>query len=177
MHSRGVEVQGRCQRVSSHRSGEFSAADVEFAQGMIAHHQQAIEMANVALDPATGASAEVLDLATRITDAQNPEVATMTKWLTRAGEPVVAPMGGGQDMSTMHGMITKDQMDAMAATTGPDFDKVWLGMMITHHEGAISQSKAVKKNGSNVDVLALADGIVSAQQAQITEMKALLERS
>ena len=160
---------------ATQQSGVLNAADITFAQGMIAHHQQAIEMADIALDPASGAGAEVIDLATRIKGAQGPEVATMTDWLTKAGEPVVADVGGGQAMSTMDGMMTKDQMDAMAAMTGPEFDKVWLGMMISHHEGAISQSQAVKKNGSNADVLTLADDIISAQQAQITEMKALLK--
>ena len=153
----------------------LNAADVEFAQGMIAHHEQAIEMAEIALDPATGASPEVIDLATRIQAAQDPEVELMTEWLTAAGEPVAMDTSDGHDMSSMAGMMTADQMDEMAAMTGADFDQMWLEMMIAHHEGAISQSETVKADGSNADVLLLADQIITAQQAEITEMQALLQ--
>ena len=154
--------------------GGFNTADIEFAQGMIAHHEQAIEMAEIALDPNAGASAEVIDLATRIKGAQDPEVTLMTGWLTTAGRPVAMDMSDGHDMSTMDGMMSADQMDEMAAMTGAEFDQVWLGMMIAHHEGAIKQSQAAKNNGSNADVRALADQIISDQQAEITEMEALL---
>lgn len=153
----------------------LNAADVEFAQGMIAHHEQAIEMAEIALDPATGASAEVVDLATRIQAAQDPEVELMTSWLTAAGESVAMDTSDGHDMSSMDGMMTADQMDEMAAMTGADFDQMWLEMMIAHHEGAISQSDTVKADGSNADVLLLAGQIITAQQAEIAEMKALLQ--
>ncbi len=152
----------------------LNKADIEFAQGMIAHHEQAIEMAEIALDPATGASAEVVDLATRIQAAQDPEVELMTGWLTAAGESVAMDTSDGHDMSSMDGMMTADQMDEMAAMTGADFDQMWLAMMIAHHEGAVSQSETVKADGSNADVLLLADQIITAQQAEITEMQALL---
>ena len=162
-------------------SGDSSAtvalntADIEFAQGMIAHHEQAIEMAEIALDPTVGASPEVIDLATRIKGAQDPEVELMTAWLTAAGEPVAMDMSDGHDMSSMDGMMTAEQMDAMAALTGEEFDQMWLEMMIAHHEGAITQSETVKAEGSNVEVLALADQIITAQQAEITEMQSLLQ--
>jgi len=156
-------------------TASLNAADVEFAQGMIAHHEQAIEMAEIALDPTIGASPEVIDLATRIKGAQDPEVELMTGWLVAAGEPVAMDASEGHDMSSMDGMMTAEQMDAMAALTGPEFDQMWLEMMIAHHEGAISQSQTVKANGSNADVLALADQIITAQQAEITEMQALLQ--
>ena len=153
----------------------FNAADIEFAQGMIAHHEQAIEMAKIALDPSIEASPEVIDLATRIKGAQDPEVELMTGWLTAAGEPVAMDASEGHDMSSMDGMMTAEQMDAMSALTGTEFDQMWLEMMIAHHEGAISQSETVKAKGSNADVLALADQIITAQQGEITEMQALLQ--
>ena len=153
----------------------LNEADIEFAQGMIAHHEQAIEMAEIALDPNVGASPEVVDLATRVKAAQDPEVDLMTGWLTAAGEPVVMDTSEGHDMSSMDGMMTAEQMDTMASLTGPEFDQMWLEMMIAHHEGAIAQSETVKTNGSNADVLALADQIVTAQQGEITEMQALLQ--
>ncbi|MBI5090281.1 MAG: DUF305 domain-containing protein, partial [Actinobacteria bacterium] len=141
----------------------------------IAHHEQAIEMAEIALDPNIGASPEVIDLATRIKGAQDPEVELMTGWLTAAGEPVAMDASEGHDMSSMDGMMTAEQMDAMSALTGTEFDQMWLEMMIAHHEGAISQSETVKANVSNADVLALADQIITAQQGEITEMQALLQ--
>ncbi len=153
----------------------LNAADIEFAQGMIGHHEQAIEMAEIALDPNIGASPEVVDLATRIKGAQDPEVQLMTAWLTAAGEPVVMDSMEGHDMSSMDGMMTAEQMDAMGAMTGAEFDTMWLTMMIAHHEGAISQSQTVKAKGSNADVLTLADQIIAAQQGEIAEMQALLQ--
>ncbi len=153
----------------------LNTADVEFAQGMIAHHEQAIEMAEIALDPNVGASPEVIDLATRIKGAQDPEVELMTGWLTAAGVPVAMDVSDGHDMSSMDGMMTAEQMDAMAAMTGAEFDQMWLEMMIAHHEGAVSQSETVKADGSNADVLTLADQIITAQQGEIAEMKALLQ--
>jgi uncharacterized protein (DUF305 family) len=162
---------------ASSATGEvtLNKADIEFAQGMIAHHEQAIEMAEIALDPASGARAEVIDLATRIQAAQDPEVELMTGWLTAAGESIAMDTSDGHDMSSMEGMMTADQMDEMAAMTGADFDQMWLEMMIAHHEGAVSQSETVKADGSNADVLLLADQIITAQQAEITEMQALLQ--
>ena len=98
----------------------------------------------------------------------------MTGWLTAAGEPVAIDTSAGHDMSSMEGMMSADQIDEMAAMTGADFDQMWLEMMIAHHEGAISQSETVKTDGSNADVLLLANQIIAAQQAEITEMQALL---
>jgi uncharacterized protein (DUF305 family) len=152
----------------------LNEADIEFAQGMIAHHEQAIEMAEIALDPAVGASAEVVDLATRVKGAQDPEVELMTGWLTAAGEQVGMDTSDGHDMSSMEGMMTVEEMDGLAMMTGPDFDVMWLEMMIEHHQGAISQSETVKSAGANPDVAALADQIITAQQAEITEMQTLL---
>lgn len=153
----------------------LNEADIEFAQRMVAHHEQAVEMAEIALDPNRRAGAAVVDLATRIQAAQEPEIEQMTAWLTEAGEAVTMGMAEDHDMSSMDGMMTAEQMDALADATGTEFDTMWLRMMIAHHEGAISQSRTVKANGSNPDVLALADQIIAAQQGEITEMQALLE--
>lgn len=152
----------------------LNEAEIEFAQGMIAHHEQAIEMAEMALDPAMGASPAVVDLATRIQAAQDPEIDLMTGWLTAAGQPIAMDTSDGHDMSDMEGMMSAEQMDALGAATGTEFDRLWLEMMIEHHQGAISQSEAVQASGSNPDVLALAAAIITAQQAEIAEMQALL---
>ena len=153
---------------------ELNDADIEFAQGMIAHHEQAIEMSEIALDPNRGASEAVTDLARRIQSAQEPEVEQMTAVLVAAGESITMDMSDGHDMSAMPGMMSADEMDALAELTGADFDRVWLEMMIAHHEGAIEQASAVTENGSNADLIALAAEITTTQQAEIDEMKALL---
>lgn len=159
---------------TSPASAAFNDADVEFAQGMIGHHEQAVEMAEVALDPPVGAGDAVKDLATRIKAAQDPEIALMTGWLTAWGKPVQMDTSGGHDMSSMDGMMSAEDMDALAMMSGAAFDTMWLQMMIQHHEGAITQSNTVKTSGSNPDVRVLADAIITAQQGEITEMQALL---
>lgn len=154
-------------------AADFNDADVEFLQGMIPHHEQAVEMADIALDPTVGASAEVTALATQIKAAQDPEIEQMTAWLTAWGKPVQMDTSGGHDMSTMEGTMSAEEMDALGAATGAEFDKMWVQMMIRHHQGAIAMAQDVKANGANPDVLTLADQIIAAQQAEITSMQAL----
>ena len=157
-------------------AASLNAAEVEFAQGMIAHHEQAIEMAEIALDPNTQASPAVVALAERIKAAQDPEVTLMTGWLTAAGMSTMMDESNGHSMEDMEGMMSAEEMDSMAAMTGGEFDAVWLEMMIAHHEGAISQSETVKSKGSNPDVRSLADAIIVAQEAEIAEMLDLLAK-
>ena len=164
----GAETEGSAERDA------FDDADVEFAQGMIAHHEQAVEMAEFALDPTVGARPDVVDLATRIAGAQEPEIVTMTGWLAAWEMPMAMDMSDGHDMSSMDGMMTADEMDALAALTGADFDVAWMQMMVEHHEGAISQAETVLSDGSDPEVLALAERIISAQRGEIDEMNALL---
>lgn len=152
----------------------FNEADVEFAQGMIPHHEQAIEMAEIALDPTVGASEVVTALATRIKGEQDPEIQLMTGWLTTWGRPVQMTTDSSHDMSSMDGMMSVEQMGMLAAAKGPDFDKIWQEMMIKHHEGAIEMAQAVKVNGSSPEALTLADQIIAAQQTEIDEMTANL---
>jgi len=152
----------------------FNEADVTFSQGMIAHHEQAIAMAEIALDPTLGARAEVTDLAGRIRDAQGAEIAQMTSWLDAWGQPMTMDTSGGHEMDSMDGMMSADDMDRLGTLTGPDFDTAWLEMMIEHHEGAITQSETAKAEGTNPDVEVLADQIIAAQTAEIEAMQALL---
>lgn len=152
----------------------FNDADVLFAQSMIPHHEQAIEMAEIALDPAIGAGPEVLDLASRIQAAQDPEIKLMTGWLTAWGEPVQMDTSDGHDMSSMEGMMSADDMGALGAMNGTAFDQMWMQMMIAHHEGAIAMATDVRTDGSDPNVASLADAIIAAQQAEIDEMNGLL---
>ncbi|MDO8390401.1 MAG: DUF305 domain-containing protein [Actinomycetota bacterium] len=151
----------------------FNDADVAFAQGMIPHHEQAIEMSDMALDPTVGAGAQVRDLATSIKAAQDPEVGMMTSWLTEWGQSMEMDMNGGE-MAAMDGMMTTAEMDTLSGLTGDAFDTLWLDMMIRHHEGAIVMAQTVTASGKNPAVLELAGQVVTAQQAEIQQMQALL---
>lgn len=153
----------------------FNAADVMFAQGMIPHHQQAIEMADMALDPAVGAGPEVLDLATRIKAGQDPEIAQMTTWLGDWDQPMAMDMSDGHMMDGMDGMLSPDEMKDLAALRGAEFDAAWMEGMIRHHEGAITMAEDVAAKGKQPEVKTLAEQIVAAQRAEIDEMRALLD--
>lgn len=150
-------------------------ADVTFAQLMIAHHQQAIEMADLAADRA--GSAEVRDLATRIEDAQGPELATMTGWLDEWGASATAGSDdGGHVMDDMPGSMSGADMDRLMGLSGGEFDREFLTMMISHHQGAVDMATTEQADGSNPDATTLAGQIITDQTAQIAEMRSLLRR-
>ena len=153
---------------------DYTVADVEFAQGMIAHHEQAILMAEIALDPTVGASPEVVDLARRIQAAQDPEIEQMTAWLTSRGQSLTMDMSDGHSMDDMPGMMSAEDMEMLPTLVGPEFDAAWLEMMIAHHKGAVEQAQTVLAEGTNPELAALANAIITAQQGEITEMEALL---
>jgi uncharacterized protein (DUF305 family) len=155
-------------------TAEANDADVVFAQSMIPHHQQAVEMAEIALDPTVGASQQVVDLATRVQQAQDPEIERMTSWLTMWDEPMQMDESGGHDMPSMDGTMSAEDMDALGMARGAEFDRMWMERMIAHHQGAISMAQTVQAEGSNPDVMALAAQIINAQQAEIDEMNTLL---
>ncbi len=158
----------------------FNAGDVTFAQGMIPHHQQAVEMAVIALDPTRSAGSKVTGLATRIQGAQGPEIELLAGWLTEWAQSVDGMEGHSMegmdiaDMAGMEGMMTSEEMTGLEAATGPAFDKLWLDMMVRHHEGAVTMSKTVETDGKAVVVKELARKIIAAQEAEIAEMQQLL---
>lgn len=157
---------------------EPNQADIEFTQSMIVHHEQAIEMAARAEDRAE--AEEVRSLATRIGEAQQPEIDRMQQWLEAWGED--APdaggdmdhddmdMGGGDSM----GMMSDEDMEQLEAASGAEFDRMFLEMMIEHHRGAIAMAQEVQTEGSHPDVLTLADDVVNDQEAEVEEMEQLL---
>jgi uncharacterized protein (DUF305 family) len=156
------------------KAGSFNDADVAFAQGMIPHHEQAIEMADIALDPNAGASAAIATLAKAIKGAQDPEIKTMKAWLTAWGKNASGAMEGmDHSSSAMPGMMTDGDMADLGKAKGPEFDGLWARMMIAHHEGAIEQANTEIKNGKSAEAKALAAAIVKAQQAEIDQMKPL----
>lgn len=159
------------------------AGDVAFAQLMIPHHQQAVEMADLAL--ATSTSPEVTQLARDIKAAQDPEISQMRTWLAAWGEPEQMPgttaSDGSMDHSSMDmggvtsaGMMTEEDMTKLSRATGKDFDRIWLQMMIAHHQGAISMANEVLATTSDPKVKDLADAVVASQMNEVSTMQQLL---
>ena len=156
---------------STQESAAFNDADVMFAQQMIPHHEQAIEMSDIALDPNTGASAAVIALATQIKGAQDPEISQMKNLLTTWGMPM--EMGSMDHSSMMDGMLSLEEMDTLGQLKGAEFDKAWAKGMIALHEGAIAMANDVLANGKNSEILALANAVVSGQSTEIETLKPL----
>jgi uncharacterized protein (DUF305 family) len=146
-----------------------ASGDVAFAQMMIPHHEQAVEMADVALENDT-ASADVKALATQIKGAQAPEIQTMQGWLAQWGASESAgPMDHGSG-----GMMSDDDMSSLMGSSGAEFDQMWLTMMIEHHEGAIEMAQDVLDTTANPDVEKLATAVVEGQEAEIATMQGML---
>lgn len=150
--------------------GTGQEADITFTQEMIPHHQQAVDMADLALDPARQAGADVRDLAQRIKTAQTAEIAMMNGWLQEWGAD---PAGGHMDHGGM-GMMSADDMAALENAKGAEFDRLWLEGMIAHHDGALMMASHVAERGADARVQKLADAIDASQTAEIAEMKQLL---
>lgn len=155
--------------------GQHNAADVAFAKGMIPHHRQAVEMADLA--PTRAESAEVKKLADEIKKAQDPEIQTLSGWLTSWGEQV--PAEGAMDHSAhgTAGMMTAEEMDKLEKASGKAFDTAFMEMMIKHHEGAVSMAKTEKANGAFPEAKTMADAIITSQTAEITRMNSLLGKN
>lgn len=145
-----------------------NAADTMFAQMMIPHHAQAVEMSDMVLEK-QDLPAPVKDLATMIKAAQGPEIETMTGWLKSWNESATAHSGHG-----MEGMMGEADLAQLDAAQGTEAAKLFLNQMITHHEGAVTMAKAETADGANPDAVNLSKVIVTAQEAEIAEMQNLL---
>ncbi|QKG23230.1 DUF305 domain-containing protein [Actinomadura verrucosospora] len=143
--------------------------DVMFAQMMIPHHRQAVEMAGLA--PSRASSAQVKALAADIEKAQAPEIAKMTGWLDDWGAPT-AMSGMHHDMP---GIMSEKDMTSLKDLKGTAFDKAFLQMMIKHHQGAVTMARTEDRSGRNPDAKALATSIVRTQSAEIAKMRGLLK--
>lgn len=153
----------------------FNDADVSFATQMIPHHQQAVQMASMAGYQAT--TPEVKQLATAIKAAQDPEIKLMSGWLTSWGKPVPTPSHGGHGGDEgMPGMMTEEEMSDLGKQKGSMFDRMWIQMMIKHHQGAVTMAKTEQADGQDAASIALAKKIQAAQTAEIATMQRLLGR-
>ncbi|HSA56974.1 MAG TPA: DUF305 domain-containing protein [Gemmatimonadaceae bacterium] len=153
----------------------YTVADVEFMQGMIAHHAQAIHMSRMA--EKHGANPRVLRLATKIDQSQVAEIRLMQQWLVDYGQ--IAPDTSSWRTMKMAGMISDAQLAQLDSARGVDFDRLFLEFMILHHEGALQMVKdlfAAPRAGQEVDVNVFANDVVTVQTAEIGVMQQLLSQ-
>ena len=149
-------------------------ADVLFAQLMIPHHQQAVELADMVPDRST--NPDVRALAAKIAAGQAPEIATMKGQLKQWGiDPAETPHESGHAGMTMQGMVGDDTLLMLRNLKGSDFDTLWLKSMISHHQGAIEMAKVEAEAGKSVAMTGLARAIISAQQAEIDQMNQMVK--
>lgn len=165
----------------------FTAADVDFMQGMIHHHAQALVMSRLA--DANGASPSVRTLAARIINAQSDEIATMQNWLRARAQPVpelhemngtlMVHMPAGHDGHHAHmpGMLSDAQLAELRAATGAAFDRLFLTFMIQHHKGAVTMVEALFKSdgaGQDEQVFKFASDAQVDQTTEIARMELML---
>lgn len=151
---------------SSQASGH-NQADARFAKAMIPHHRQAVQMADMV--PSRSDDTQLRKLAGQIKDAQQPEIDKMGGWLRQwhAGKPEK-----GHHMS---GMMSGDDMSKLKTARGKAFDRMWLRMMIKHHQGAVDMAKTELSQGSSSAAKRLSNSIIKSQRAEIGKMRGMLE--
>ncbi|NLU81856.1 MULTISPECIES: DUF305 domain-containing protein [Rhodococcus] len=162
-------------------------ADVMFAQMMLPHHSQAIEMSDMLLAK-QDIPADVTALAEQIKAAQGPEIAQLESWLEQWGEPTEMPETGNNDMPgmdmdegmdgmegmEMEGMMSEEDMQALSEAQGADAARLFLEQMIAHHEGAVDMAQTEIEDGQFPDAVEMARTIVDTQQQEIETMRQLL---
>ena len=146
----------------------FSGADIMFAQMMIPHHQQAVDMGTLAESRAQNQAVKAI--AARIKAEQAPEITQMNSWLQRAG----ASLDMGHDMG-MGGMLSTEQMGELSQASGAAFDVLYVTGMIGHHEGAIHMAQMVV-DSNNAEAKTLGEAIISSQTKQVAELQEILAK-
>jgi uncharacterized protein (DUF305 family) len=166
-HSQHATSTSTTDTVAAH-----NADDIMFAQMMIPHHEQAVELAGLAAEHTTNQA--VLTLASTISAQQQPEINAMKALLLQWDVDPNAMGDHGGHGAGMQGMVDDATMTKLKSLNGPQFDTLWLQAMIGHHQGAIEMAKAEIANGQSVDMKAMATNMVTAQQAEINQMKQML---
>jgi uncharacterized protein (DUF305 family) len=169
-------VLGSCTGESRHDEAvpEHNAADVAFAQNMIPHHQQGVDMA--VMVPVQSTNRDLIVLAKQIELDQQAEINILTGLLTQWGEPAVPDGHGhnGHGHMAMSGMVDDDTMRRLPSLSGEEFDVLWIKSMISHHQGAIDMARTEMAQGRNPDAVKMAGFIVTAQQREIAQLNHLL---
>ncbi|MDV5144107.1 DUF305 domain-containing protein [Streptomyces sp. SBC-4] len=145
-----------------------NGADFRYAQMMIVHHRQALTMTELA--PQRAGSPQVKKVAERIAAAQLPEIAAMEGWLKNNGGPREQ---SGHDHHSMPGMATEAQLKQLKGAKGEAFDELFLKLMITHHDGAVTMAAEVLSEGNNILVEEMANDVIAQQTSEINRMRSL----
>jgi uncharacterized protein (DUF305 family) len=157
---------------------QHTEADVQFMQGMIGHHAQALEMTEL-LSTRTS-SDDMRKLALRIEQSQSDEIKMMQQWLKRRDAPLPDPHAHHHGGKLMPGMLTADEMARLAAAKGVEFDRLFLELMIKHHDGALVMVKELFASpgaGQESEIFAFASDVDSDQRMEIDRMSAMLAKS
>jgi uncharacterized protein (DUF305 family) len=150
-----------------------NAADVAFAQHMIPHHQQALDMADMV--PTHTTNPTLRTVAIHIKADQQAEIVTLNGFLARWNEPVHNHHDHGS--MSMQGMVDTETMTTLPSLTGSDFDTLWITSMIGHHQGAIEMAQDEIAHGENPDAIKAAQIIVVSQEREIAFMRDTLATS
>jgi uncharacterized protein (DUF305 family) len=153
---------------------EFNDDDAMFAQMMIPHHEQAIELAGMALDKASLASSAIQEIANSINLTQGAEIDLFKQSLVKWGQPYSAEEASLHS-SMMAGMLSDEELDSLRSLTATAFDEAWAQGMIAHHEGAIQMAQDVIEDGANSTMRTLARVIISTQKGEIAQLQTLLK--
>jgi len=179
-----LTLAGCSDSESSTDGNAYNDADVDFASDMIQHHAQALQMVDLTLGRKL--DAEVVTLTEQIRTAQAPEIEKMADWLEDWDQPVpetsrdhanahAQEHGESVEMDTdMPGMLSAKELETLESASGPEFQTMWLEMMIEHHEGAVEMAEAQVEEGSNAKAVALAEDIIRTQDDEISTMQDLL---
>lgn len=172
----GHTSAGPQESTESPAPGAFNDVDVTFAQSMIVHHRQALEMSRLADSRAS--DPRIKTLAGQIENAQDPEIRTMKSWLKSWGKPELSGMdhgAAGHGGGSMPGMMSGADMADLTAAKGTEFDRKFAELMIAHHNGAIDMARD-ERNGRNAAAKRLADDVIKNQSTEVKQMQSILGR-
>lgn len=171
------QSEGSTSHAHSETAGDahapHNADDVAFARDMMPHHQQALQLVDLARDRSSDPALQ--EIASAIAAAQGPEMDQLAGMLRGWGQDPEAGMHHGGHGMAMPGMVDDATMKRLESLRGAEFDRLWLESMISHHQGAVEMAKAEIANGDNADAKAMAEHIIEAQEAEIAQMKQMLE--
>ncbi|SFB26350.1 Uncharacterized conserved protein, DUF305 family [Amycolatopsis marina] len=156
------------------RQDAATEADIRYVTMMIPHHEQALTMTELVAQRAT--DQRVHALAGRIADAQQGEIAMMRDWLSRhdaQGGHGAHGEHGAHAHELMPGMATPEQLNALRAASGAEFDRLFLDLMIAHHEGALTMAEQELADGIQTRAIEMAQDVIAGQMAEIERMRAM----
>lgn len=151
---------------------DVNEADITFVQLMVPHHDQAVEMSNIMIDK-DDVQEDVVGLAEQIRDGQEPAVETLDGWLETWADG--APPPSQDPFDTANGMLAPEQMQELDEADGPTASKLFLDLMLAHHEGSVALAETEVADGKNPAAVQHARNVVSTQETEIATIKEMLK--